>query len=114
MFLEENIDIKLAESESEKNRFNKNVTLVKYLPSVNLQASYNWQKQESYFVFDPSQPARSSASETDYYRYGIQASMPLDINSFNGICSVLGTTMVLYLTPSILSLFLLKTTFCNC
>ncbi len=82
-FLEENIDIKLAESESEKNRYYKNVTLVKYLPSVNLQASYNWQKQSSYFVFDPSQPALASSSETDYYRYGITASMPLDINSYN-------------------------------
>ena len=82
-FLENNIDIKLAKSESEKNRFNKNATLTKYLPSVSLQASYNWQKQESYFVFDPTQPARSSSSETDYYRYGVQASMPLDINSYN-------------------------------
>ena len=82
-FLEENIDIKLAESESEKNRFQKNVTLVKYLPSVNLQASYNWQKQDSYFVFNPSQPALPSSSETNYYRYGITASMPLDINSYN-------------------------------
>jgi len=80
-FLEENIDIKLAESESEKNRLNKNVTLVKYLPSVNLQASYNWQKQDSYFVFGPT-PTRST-TETDFYRYGFSASMPLDINSFN-------------------------------
>ena len=82
-FLEENIDIKLAESESEKERYNKNVTLVKYLPSINLQASYNWQKQDSYFVFNPDQPAIKSSSETNYYRYGLQASMPLDINSYN-------------------------------
>jgi len=41
-FLSENIDIKLAESESEKSRLQKNVTLVKYLPSINLQASYNF------------------------------------------------------------------------
>ncbi len=80
-FLEENIDIKLAESESEKNRYNKNVTLVKYLPSVNLQASYNWQKDERYFVFGGG--AQASVSETDYYQYGIAASMPLDINSYN-------------------------------
>jgi len=81
-FLEENIDIKLAESEREKNRLNKNITLVKYLPSVNLQASYNWQKQKSYFVFGQGQPVNST-TETDYYRYGVSASMPLDINSFN-------------------------------
>lgn len=77
-FLEQNIDVKLAESESEKNRLYKNVTLVKYLPSVNLQASYNWQKQDSYFS-----PGFKNTSETDFYRYGIKASMPLDINAYN-------------------------------
>ena len=81
-FLEQNIDIKLAESESEKNRFNKNITLVKYLPAVNLQASYNWQSQNSNFYAGgtllPSDPP-----DTTYYRYGLQASMPLDINSYN-------------------------------
>ena len=80
-FLNNNIDVKLAESESEKSRLQKNVTLVKYLPSINLQASYNWQKQESYFVFGGG--TQKSTSETDYYRYGVSASMPLDINSFN-------------------------------
>jgi len=82
-FLRDNIDMKLVESEREKNRLQKNVTLVKYLPSINLQASYNWQKQDSYFVFNPDLPAVKSSSETDYYRYGIRASMPLDINAFN-------------------------------
>ena len=80
-FMEQNIDIKLAESESEKNRFSKNVTLVKYLPSVNLQASYNWQKQDS--VFPANGTFISNSAETNFYRYGISASMPLDINSFN-------------------------------
>ena len=77
-FLEQNIDLRLAESESEKNRYNKNVTLAKYLPSVNLLASYNWQKQDSYLS-----PGFKNTSETDYYRYGLKASMPLDINSYN-------------------------------
>ena len=80
-FLEQNIDIKLATSESERNRFNKNVTLVKYLPSVNLQASYNWEKSSD-FQFSNS-PGAVPGSEVDYYRYGIQASMPLDVNSYN-------------------------------
>ena len=80
-FLEQNIDIKLATSESEKNRFNKNVTLVKYLPSVNLQASYNWEKSSD-FQFSNG-PGAVPGSEVDYYRYGIQATMPLDINSYN-------------------------------
>jgi len=79
-FLEQNIDMKLAESESEKNRLYKNVTLVKYLPSINLQASYNWEKS-SEFGFNPG--SIIPGSEVDYYRYGIAASMPLDINSYN-------------------------------
>jgi len=79
-FMEQNIDVKLAESESEKNRFNKNITLVKYLPSVNLQASYNWEKSSD---FDLNPGVTLNGSEVDYYRYGIAASMPLDINSYN-------------------------------
>jgi len=81
-FLEENIDMKLAESESEKNRYYKNVTLVKYLPSISLQASYNWQNQESFF-FSGTTPVKSEPPETTYYRYGLSASMPLDINAYN-------------------------------
>jgi len=80
-FLEENIDMKLAESESEKNRLFKNVTLVKYLPEIRLQASYNWEKNSN-SVFNPSFP-ESKGYDVDYYRYGVAASMPLDINSYN-------------------------------
>ena len=80
-FLNDNIDIKLAESKSEKDRLYKNTTFVKYLPSVNLQASYNWQKQQS--SFPAGGTLISNSVETDYYRYGIAASMPLDINSYN-------------------------------
>ncbi|MEN8147524.1 MAG: TolC family protein [Campylobacterota bacterium] len=80
-FLEQNIDMKLAESESEKNRLYKNVTLVKYLPEVRLQASYNWEKNSN-SVFNPSFP-ESRGYEVDYYRYGVAASMPLDVNSYN-------------------------------
>jgi outer membrane protein TolC len=81
-FLQQNIDIKLAESESERNRYNKNVTLVKYLPSVNLEASYNWQRQQSNFVL-PTGPTTITSPDTTYYRYGLSASMPLDINAYN-------------------------------
>jgi len=80
-FLNDNIDIKLAESKSEKDRLYKNTTIVKYLPSVNLQASYNWQKQHSSFPAGGS--LISNSVETDFYRYGIAASMPLDINAYN-------------------------------
>ncbi len=81
-FLEQNIDVKLAESEGKKNRYNKNVTLVKYLPAVNLQASYNWQSQTSNF-YAGDNIVSSSPPDTTYYRYGLAASMPLDINSYN-------------------------------
>ncbi len=82
-FLEQNIDIKLAESDSEKSRYNKNVTFVKYLPSINLQASYNWQKQQSNFYLPGTGFTTIDNPETSYYRYGLSASMPLDINAYN-------------------------------
>lgn len=81
-FLEYNIDVLLIKSESEKNRYNRNTTIAKYLPQVSLQASYNWQKNESVFFINGI-PQNSSSPETDYYRYGVNVSMPLDINSYN-------------------------------
>ncbi|HFU73930.1 MAG TPA: TolC family protein [Helicobacteraceae bacterium] len=81
-FLQNNIDMKLIESETEKNRYNENVTIAKYLPSVNLQGSYNWQKNESVFFINGA-PQNASSPETSYYRYGVQATLPLDINAFN-------------------------------
>jgi outer membrane protein TolC len=82
-FLEQNIDVKLVESDSEKSRYNKNVTFVKYLPSINLQASYNWQKQQSNFYLPGTGFTTIDNPETSYYRYGLSASMPLDINAYN-------------------------------
>jgi outer membrane protein TolC len=87
-FLEQNIDIKLIKSQTEKERYNKNVTLAKYLPKLSLQGSYNWQKNESVFNFkDPvtgeERLQLSPATSTTYFRYGLTASMPLDINSYN-------------------------------
>jgi len=81
-FLENNIDMKLIESETEKNRYQKNVTVAKYLPSVNLQGSYNWQKNESVFFINGS-PQNASSPETSYYKYGVQATLALDVNSLN-------------------------------
>lgn len=82
-FLEQNIDLRLAESESEKNRYNKNVTLAKYLPSINLVASYNWQKQQSNVLYPGVGFTTIDNPGTTYYRYGLSASMPLDINAYN-------------------------------
>ncbi len=81
-FLEYNIDIKQAKSEGNKNRYNSNVTTAKYLPSVSITAGYNWDKLE-YPSFGG--PSVSSPPETQYYNYGLKASMPLDFNTFRDI-----------------------------
>jgi len=81
-FMHETIDLQLAQRQREQDRLNKNVTLAAYLPSINLQASYNWQKQESFF-FAGEQAVKSQPPETAYYRYGFKASLPLDFNSVN-------------------------------
>lgn len=81
-FLEHNIDIKQLQSEGEKNLYNKNVTIAKYLPSVSLTAGYNWDKLEN-----PSfaGQAVSSPPETQYYNYGLKATIPIDFNSFRDV-----------------------------
>lgn len=82
-FLQNNVDIKQIQSESEKNRYNKNVTLSKYLPTLSLTAGYNWDKLEN-----PSFAGLTnlqSPPETKYYNYGLKATMPLDFNTFRDI-----------------------------
>jgi len=81
-FLEHNIDVKQSKSEADKNRYNKNVTLAKYLPTLSFTAGYNWDKLEN-----PSfaGTAVSSPPETKYYNYGLKASMALDWNTFRDI-----------------------------
>jgi hypothetical protein len=77
-FLKYNIDLKLISSRIERDRYNKNVTLAKYLPVVSIQGSYNWQRGERSFGQQIAQ-----ILDTKYYRYGFSASMPLDVNSYN-------------------------------
>jgi len=79
-FMRETIDLQLAKRQHEQERYNKNVTLASYLPSINLQASYNWQKQESFF-FAGATAVKSEPPETVYYRYGLSASLPISYNS---------------------------------
>lgn len=81
-FLAHNIDIKQLQSETERNRFNKNVTIAKYLPKLSLTAGYNWDKLE-----DPSFAGTSvpSPPETKYYNYGLKATIPIDINTFRDV-----------------------------
>jgi len=81
-FLEHNIDIKQLQSEGERNLYNKNVTIAKYLPSVSLTAGYNWDKLEN-----PSFAGTSVSSppETQYYNYGLKATIPLDFNTLRDV-----------------------------
>jgi outer membrane protein TolC len=84
-FLEHNIVLRLGESEIERNRYNKNVTIAKYLPRLHVTAGYNWSKSEN-SKFSAGMGAFSE--EKDYYDYGLRASMPLDFNTFRDIESV--------------------------
>lgn len=81
-FLDNNIDVKQLYSESERNRYNKNVTIAKYLPSVSVTAGYNWDKLENPTF---AGTAVASPPETKYYNYGLKASMPLDFNALRDV-----------------------------
>ena len=81
-FLEHNIDIKQLKSEGERNLYNKNVTIAKYLPTVSLTAGYNWDKLENpSFAGLPV----SSPPETQYYNYGLKATIPIDFNTLRDV-----------------------------
>ena len=81
-YLGSNIILSMSQSELERNGYNKNVTISKYLPRVNFTAGYNWQKNEDQTFFAGS---GTNSSETDYYNYGFRATLPLDINTFRDI-----------------------------
>jgi outer membrane protein TolC len=81
-FLKDNIVLHMAESKVEQDRYNKNVTVAKYLPKVSLTAGYNWSKSENNRF---SEGMSSFSEEKDYYDYGFRASMPLNINIFRDI-----------------------------
>lgn len=81
-FLENNIVLNMSKSEINRNKYNKNVTLSKYLPQINFVAGYNWKESQNQ-QFIPG--AESISNETDYYNYGVKASFPLDINSFRDV-----------------------------
>ncbi|MFT7005251.1 MAG: outer membrane protein TolC [Sulfurimonas sp.] len=77
-FLKYNIVLNMSASEIEKNRYNKDVTIAKYLPQVSLTGGYTWNKYDNY-------GSSSLTSETDYYNYGVKATIPLDINTFRDV-----------------------------
>ena len=76
-FLQNNIVLGMSEGEIEKNRYAKDVTVAKYLPKVNLTASYNWDKTTTSLLLGPR--------EKDYYSVGFRASLPIDINTFRDV-----------------------------
>ncbi len=77
-FLKENIVLNMSQSDVEKTRYNKNVTIAKYLPKISLTAGYNWSKNENQLIPDYD-------GERDYYDYGVKASMPIDINTYRDV-----------------------------
>ena len=76
-FIKNNIVLKMSESQIEKNRYNKNVTIAKYLPRVSFIAGYNWSKSDSQFNF--------GTPEKEYHDYGVRVNMPIDLNTFRDI-----------------------------
>ena len=80
-FLENNIDIKQVKSQTQRDMYNKNVTISKYLPTVSITAGYSWDKSEDASFFGGG----SFNTETSYYNYGLKASLPLDWNTFRDI-----------------------------
>ncbi|WP_457749764.1 TolC family protein [Sulfurimonas sp.] len=83
-FLKHNIVLQMDKAQTQKNRYNKNVTIAKYLPRVNLTAGYNWRLTTNQ-AFQVGSTIVSNSNELDYYDYGISASIPLDINTFRDI-----------------------------
>jgi outer membrane protein TolC len=81
-FLKHNIVINLYNSEIEKNSYQKNVTIAKYLPSFNIVASYNRDETINPTFMGTSVRPRPA---TTYYSYGFNISMPLDFNTFRDI-----------------------------
>ena len=83
-FLQHNIVLKQNRAEIQKAKEMKNITIVKYLPSVNFTAGYTWTKSAGQ-GFETGGSFIDTSNELSYYNYGIQASMPFDINTFRDI-----------------------------
>ncbi len=77
-FMKHNISLSISKSEIEKNRYNKNITIAKYLPSVNFSAGYNWQSSSTVGT-------TFTTPKTDFYDYGINISIPININTFRDV-----------------------------
>lgn len=77
-FLNKNLAIKKAKEQEKVNRYFKNMTIARYLPTISITASYNSQEITGSFFMPPGKES--------YKEYGFKISMPLfDINSFKNI-----------------------------
>lgn len=81
-FLNNNLLLDKQKAQKEQSKYNKLVTEVKYLPSISLNAGYNWTRTNNQ-SYGNSGIAFSAA--TRYYNYGFRISMPLDYNSLRDI-----------------------------
>ena len=82
-FLEKNLVLKMAKSKIEKDDYNQNITIAKYLPRVNFTAGYNWSKSENQQFGN----GIAFSQDINYYNYGFRVTMPIDINTFRDIQS---------------------------
>lgn len=76
-FLKYNIILKMTEAQIQRDDYNKNITIAKYLPAVNLTAGYSWSQSNT--------PLSFGSPEKTYYDYGFRANMPININTFRDI-----------------------------
>ncbi len=81
-FLKYNIVLSMSDSDIERAMYNKDVTIAKYLPRLNVIAGYNWDKTENQQF---GNTGSGFSGKTDYYNYGFRATIPLDINTFRDI-----------------------------
>ena len=83
-FIENNIVLNKSKAEVEQNKYYKNVTIAKYLPTLNFTAGYNWTKTAGQ-GFVTNGAFIDTSSELNYYDYGLSATWSLDINTFRDI-----------------------------
>jgi len=76
-FLKNNLVVNMTKSQVERDKYNKNVTIAKYLPKVSITAGYNWSETNSKFNF--------GSAEKEYKDYGIKVTIPISINTFRDI-----------------------------
>lgn len=77
-FLRHNIILDMASAQIQRDEYGKNMTISKYLPSVNFTAGYTWTESTNQFI-----PAMEGLRE--FYDYGVRVNMPFNINTFRDI-----------------------------